>query len=119
MKKLFEAFTLAEGQIGPAIVDRANSKVTVNVVSTTDFAQLKPLIQASYKAKVSPASGEPVNFAANNNQFTYTVTAESGQTREWTVELKPFTETLLGTYSITGLVVYGGTGPDYWGWRHN
>ncbi|PIQ22928.1 MAG: hypothetical protein COW65_00225 [Cytophagales bacterium CG18_big_fil_WC_8_21_14_2_50_42_9] len=114
-ERSIEAFTLAEGQIGPAVVDRATGKVMVNVLQGTDLSQIKPLIQASYKAQVSPASGEPVNFTANNNQMTYTVTAESGQSREWTVELVPFTETILGTYKVTGLVVYGGTGPEYGG----
>lgn len=114
-ERAIETFTLDQGQIGPAIVDRASGKVTVNVISGTNLAQVKPLIQASYKAQVNPASGQAVDFAANNNQFTYTVKAESGKSRDWTVELKPFTETLLGTYKITQLVVYGGTGPEFGG----
>lgn len=111
------SFSLQNGQMGPAIIDRANSRVTVNVLveEGTDLSSIVPNILPSYKATVSPAQGEPVNFAANNNQVTYTVTSESGQTREWTVELIPFTETLLGTYDITSLVVYGGTGPEYGG----
>lgn len=111
------SFSLEKGQMGPAVIDRANSKVTVNVLveEGTDLSNVAPTILPSYKATMSPASGEPVNFAANNNQVTYTVTSESGQTRDWTVELVPFTETLLGTYDITGLVLYGGTGPEYGG----
>src|SRR5690606_25375801 len=31
------------------------------------------------------------------------------------VEIEPFAETLIGTYDITDLVVYGGTGPEWGG----
>ncbi len=115
-ERSIEAFSLAEGQIGPAVIDRVAGLVKVNVLSQDgdQFTGLKPAIQVSYKGKVSPASGEAVNFDAKN-QATYTVTSESGQTRQWIVELVPFTETLLGTFSIKGLVVYGGTGPEYGG----
>ena len=115
-ERSIEAFSLAEGQIGPAVIDRVAGVVKVNVLTQDGdhFTGLKPTIQVSYKAQVSPASGEAVNFDAKN-QATYTVTSESGQTRQWIVELVPFTETLLGTYSIKGLVVYGGTGPEYGG----
>ncbi|QCR24799.1 hypothetical protein [Pontibacter sp. SGAir0037] len=111
------SFKIADGQIGPAIIDRAASKVTVTLLmqEDTDLTKVAPQIMASYKAGISPASGEPVNFAANGNKMTYTVTSESGQKRDWTVEIVPFTETLLGTYDIKGLVVYGGTGPEYGG----
>ncbi|TPE43454.1 DUF5018 domain-containing protein [Pontibacter mangrovi] len=111
------SFSLDQGQMGPAVIDRELSTVTVNVLvdEGTDLTHLAPNILPSYKATITPASGTPVNFAANNNKVTYTVTSESGQTRVWTVELVPFTETLLGTYDITGLVLYGGTGPEYGG----
>lgn len=115
-ERSIESFSLAEGQIGPAVIDRINGLVKINVLvqNGTTFTGIKPAIQVSYHAQVSPASGEPVTFDANN-EAKYTVISESGQTREWKVQLVPFTETLLGTYSITGLVVYGGTGPEYGG----
>lgn len=110
-------FTLPAGQMGPAVIDRAESKVTITVLveDEASLQSLAPTVLPSYKATVNPASGEAVNFTANNNRITYTVTSESGQVREWTVELIPFVETLLGTYDITDLVVYGGTGPEYGG----
>ena len=118
-EKSIEAVTLGGdfAQIGPATIDRAEGKVMVTVLMQpgTDLSRVSPQIQVSYKANISPSSGEPINFAANNNQATFTVISESGQSRDWVVELVPFTETILGTYDITNLVVYGGTGPEYGG----
>lgn len=115
-ERSIEAFMLTEGQIGPAVIDRTAGLVKINVLvqDGDDFNGITPSVQVSYKAQVSPASGAAVNFDAENKAI-YTVTSESGQTRQWTVELVPFTETLLGTYSIQGLVVYGGTGVEYGG----
>lgn len=115
-ERSIEAFSLAEGQIGPAVIDRIAGTVKVNVLvqDGDEFSGITPTVQVSYKAQVSPASGQAVNFDSDN-KTTYTVTSESGQTRQWTVQLVPFTETLLGTYSIQGLVVYGGTGVEYGG----
>ncbi len=114
-----EAVTLGGGlvQVGPAEVDRTTGTVMVKVLmqGNTDLSNVAPVIQTSYKAAISPASGESINFAANNNLATYTVKAESGKLREWTIELIPFTETILGTYAIQDLVMYGGTGPEYGG----
>lgn len=104
-------------QVGPALVDRETGHVSVQVLieEGTDFSNVEPLIQASYKATTEPASGVPIDFAAGDNKHTYVVTSESGKTREWTIELVPFTETLPGTYTITGQVLYGGTGPEWGG----
>lgn len=118
-ERAIEAVTLSDGlvQVGPAVVDRAASTVTVRVLvqNGTSFSAVKPTIQTSYKATVSPASGEVVNFASSNNQTKYTVTAETGETREWTVIIQPFTEALLGTFRIQAYTLYGGTGPQYGG----
>ncbi|RAJ22393.1 hypothetical protein [Pedobacter cryoconitis] len=115
-ERSIEAFTLASGQIGPAIIDRTAGVVKINVLiqQGTDLTKIIPTVQSSYKAQLSPASGEAVSFATNN-ETTYKVTAESGETREWKVQLIPFVETLLGTYDVKGLMVYGGTGVEYGG----
>lgn len=111
--QLNSAFT----QVGPATINQDSSKVYVKVLmqGTVDFSQVKPTIITSYKSTVSPASGTLVNFAKSNDQFTYTVTAQTGQTRTWTVVLVPFTEAILGTWKIQDLTLYGGTGPEYGG----
>jgi len=111
--QLNSAFT----QVGPATVNQDSSKVYVRVLvqGTVDFSKVSPTVITSYKSTVSPASGTTVNFAAKNNEYTYTVTAQTGQTRTWTVVLVPFTEELLGTWKIQDLTLYGGTGPQYGG----
>jgi hypothetical protein len=118
-ERAIEAVTLGGGlvQVGPAVVDRASSKVTVRVLlqAGTTFESVKANIQTSYKSTIKPGADAPINFAANGNQATYTVTAETGEKRDWTVQLVPFTEPLLGTFDIKSLVVYGGTGPEYGG----
>ncbi|ACU62824.1 hypothetical protein [Chitinophaga pinensis] len=118
-ERSIEAITLGGGlvQVGPAAINRTDAKATVKVLvqAGTDLSKVVAQIQTSYKADISPANGVPVNFTASNNQAKFTITSESGSTREWTVEIIPFTETLLGTYSIQSLVLYGGTGPEYGG----
>lgn len=118
-ERAIEAITLGGDliQVGPATIDRANAHASVKVLmqANTDLSKVIANIQASYKASVSPANGQAQDFAGNNNTFKFTVKSEEGDTREWTVELIPFTETLLGTYTIQDLTVYGGTGPEYGG----
>ena len=118
-EKSIEEFTLGNGlvQVGPAVVDRDNAKVQVRVLTqpNTDLSKVSATIRSSYKSSVYPESGQAVDFKANNNTYKYTVTSESGQTRDWTVELIPFTETIIGNYDIQNLFVYGGTGPEYGG----
>lgn len=118
-ERAIESFALGNGlvQIGPAVVDRDSSKVTVKVLmqAGTDLSKVKPTIITSYKSTIQPASGTVVDFADNNNQATYTVTSETGEKRKWTVVLEPFSESLLGTFAIQDLTVYGGTGPEYGG----
>jgi hypothetical protein len=118
-ERAIESFALGNGlvQIGPATVNRDSSKVSVKVLmqAGTDLTKVKPAIITSYKSTVSPASGTVIDFADHNNQATYTVTSETGEKREWTVVLIPFSESLLGTFSIQDMTLYGGTGPEYGG----
>lgn len=118
-ERAIEAFTLGGGlvQIGPAVVDRDSSKVTVKVLmqNGTNLNKVMPTIITSYKSTISPASGAAIDFAGNGDKATYVVTAETGEKRTWTVVLEPFSEPLLGTFAIHGLTLYGGTGPEYGG----
>jgi hypothetical protein len=104
-------------QVGPAQIDRENSKVSVKVLMEegTDLSQVPLRIMTSYKASVAYTALTPLDFESTNNVRTFTVTSESGETRQWTVELIPFNEPVLGTYDVEALVVYGGTGPEYGG----
>lgn len=118
-ERAIETFSLGGGlvQIGPAVVDRDSSTVTVKVLmqNGTDLSKVNPTIVTSYKSTISPASGVQVDFADHDDKTTYVVTAETGEKRTWTVVLEPFSEPLLGTFAIQDLTVYGGTGPEYGG----
>jgi hypothetical protein len=104
-------------QVGPAIVDRTTSTASVRVLvqEGTDFSKVPISIISSYKSKASIESGTVVDFESHDNKTMVTVTAESGMKRDWTIEVVPFTEELLGTYDIQQLVIYGGTGPEWGG----
>jgi hypothetical protein len=116
-ERAVESINLGDGfvQVGPAIIDRENSKASVRVLvqDGKNFTSVPLDIISSYKSTISPQSGSAINFVASNNLTTYTVTSESGETRQWTIELVPFTEELLGTYDIQRTQVFGGTGPEY------
>jgi len=118
-ERAIESFSVGAGlvQIGPAVIDRDASTVTVRVLvqPSNDFSKVKPTVISSYKSNLQPASGAQVDFSGSGNTATYTVTSETGEKKEWKVILQPFSEALLGTFKINGLVVYGGTGPEYGG----
>lgn len=113
------------GQVGAIDIVRTPdvAEVTVKVLANQiDMSAVTPEIMVSLGATVVPASGETVNFAENGNQMTYTVTSESGISREWTVKIEEFrlpgwldrTWTLPGPASGNGgsPYAYSVTGPD-------
>ena len=44
-----------------------------------------------------------------------TVTSPTGKSRVYTITMDSFQESILGTYKVSNLIVYGGTGPEYGG----
>lgn len=65
----------------------------------------------SYKATANVASGGTIDFTKGDPQIV--VTSPNGESRTYTLEMTEFTETLTGTYTISNLWVYGGTGAAY------
>lgn len=74
-------FALAE-QAGVAVINNTDHTVAIDVVFGTDVTTLTPEITISAEATVNPASGAAQDFT---NPVVYTVTAEEGNTQEWTV----------------------------------
>ncbi len=108
-----------DNQVGvPDITRTVNeAELTVYVQSGTDLSNLAPEIMVSYGANVTPESGEPVDFEANDGQYTYTVTSESGRTREWLVRVEFFESNLSGTWEVTGVYFnYRFGEDDDWAW---
>ncbi|MDF2192304.1 DUF5005 domain-containing protein [Paraflavitalea sp. CAU 1676] len=83
-------FFTVPNQIGKTEITRTvdTSRVRLTMPTGTDMTAIKPRITVSDGASIFPASGESVNFATNNNKFTYKVTAQDGATRNWLVEIK-------------------------------
>jgi hypothetical protein len=99
--KTITSFTLESGQIGNAVFNQNTNKITVTVLKGTDMSALKPVIEVSEKAIVSPASGETINVAASKKQ-QYTVTSESGEAEQWEVEFKVY-DTFDIEYAVFGI----------------
>jgi len=110
-----------ENQVGNAEVVRIDEKTgTINLAINVDAVPnltnivIQDLV-LSYGAKSSVKEGEALNFENPQNSATLTVTSPTGKSRNYTVVASSFSESLIGTYDIDNLVVYGGTGPEYGG----
>ncbi len=110
-----------ENQVGKATIERIDDNtgtivLAINSDAVPDLSSIKlSSIQLSYGAESSVKIGESLNFENASKSTTMTVTSPTGKTREYTITATSFKETILGTYKITDLVVYGGTGPEYGG----
>ena len=76
-------FVLAD-QTGPAIIDAGAATVAIEVDNGTGLTSLSPTITISDDATISPTSGTPQDFSS---AVTYTVTAQDGSTKDWTVNV--------------------------------
>mgnify|MGYP000085468051 CR=1 FL=1 len=66
----------------PVVGKIEGDQIILKVPATTVVKYLKPTIEISPKAEISPASGELQDFT---NPVKYTVTAENGRKKEYTV----------------------------------
>lgn len=126
-----------ENQIGAAEieVDDATTgtiELQINIDAVPDLKNVKiAALQLSYQAKSSVGVGDALNFDNPERTASMTVTAATGQQREYTIHMSEFRETLVGKWQIQSLKVYAGTGPEYggaavmtftdkpWCWRDN
>lgn len=108
------------GQIGDAVITRVGDTATISFTYNTAMGEdLSKValneLEISYGATASVATGTLLNFDNATHTDSIIVTSAQGKKLVWYVTLNPFTETLLGTWKITGQYVYGGTGPAYGG----
>jgi len=110
-----------ENQVGNAQVVRVDDQTgTINLAINVDAVPnlsnivIKEIV-LSYGAKSSVKEGEALNFQNAQNSAELTVTSPTGKSRKYIVTASSFRETLVGTYDIDNLIVYGGTGPEYGG----
>ena len=73
-------------QVGNTIIEESTGTISVTVAATANIKQLKPQeIVLSTFATISPSSEELLDFS---NPVKYTVTAEDGSTKTYTVTVK-------------------------------
>jgi len=110
-----------ENQAGAAEITTINAttgeiNLAINTAAVADFSKVKlTRLQTSYQAQSSVVEGETLDFSNADKTAVITITATTGETRDYKVILSDFSESLVGTWGINSLVVYGGTGPEYGG----
>lgn len=107
------------GQAGKAVVkdiDETTGTVTLQLATdlVKDMSKVTvETLELSYKANASVERGGTVDFTAASPSIT--VTASTGQSRTYSLNMTEFTETIIGKYKITDSKVWGGTGPEWGG----
>ncbi|MEP2279239.1 malectin domain-containing carbohydrate-binding protein [Maribacter sp.] len=74
-----------EEQSEPEIIDYSSGTVEISVVAGTDLTTLEPNFGISSNASVNPNLGDVMDFT---NPVNYTVTAEDGSQKIWTIVVK-------------------------------
>jgi hypothetical protein len=108
------------GQVGDAAIardgDDASITFTYNTAISEDLSSIAITeLEISYGATASVETGATLNFDNSDNSAVITITPANGDPLDWKITLIPFSESLLGTWNISGLYVYGGTGDIYGG----
>jgi hypothetical protein len=107
------------GQAGLAKVTEVDESTgTIDVQLATNLVDNMASVEVStleisYNATSSVERGGKLDFTGAAP--TITVTSPTGKSRVYTVNMKEFTETILGSYAITSSRVWGGTGPEWGG----
>lgn len=87
-------------------------QLATNLVANMASVEISTL-EISYNATSSVERGGKLDFTGAAP--TITVTSPTGKSRVYTINMKEFTETILGSYAITSSSVWGGTGPEWGG----
>ncbi len=109
-----------DGQVGQAVIARTGNVATVsftyNTIGNPNLTAVKiSSFEISYGANAPVTAGQTLNFDNPNKTAVISVTPANGDPLEWVLKMTPFNETILGIWDITGLYIYGGTGPTYGG----
>jgi hypothetical protein len=97
------------GQVGGSVIDTGSHTVVFHMPAGSSVTAVQPAIEISADATITPASGAVQNFAS---PAEYTVTAENGDLRTWTVTciVDPPVYTPSSARNITSFAVAGQTG---------
>ncbi|WP_158534909.1 DUF5005 domain-containing protein [Mucilaginibacter hurinus] len=112
------SFTINNSQVGEAVLNADSATIRIFVKQGTDLTTIKPEIRVADKASISPASGQQVNLLPDS-VITYTVTAESGATQKWQVQVKIYPKPNLASYKpdVKPDSVFQGYFTRYNGWN--
>lgn len=90
-----------------ALIDDANSRITLPMREGTDLTALAPQFTLAQGSSISPASGTPRDFT---NPVTYQVTGSDGTKRAWTVSAQIMRSPVLpGLTADPNIVRFGDT----------
>lgn len=105
--RMIKEFTLEKGQYGSATIVSSNDeyKVLVQLSPTANMTSLIPHIEISDGATISPHSGQAIDVSVNKT-VNYTVTAASGEQRQWKVIFSTYDSSIsdYDTYSIANIL---------------
>ncbi len=110
-----------KNQVGTAEIERIDESageiaLALNVDAIEDISKVEiEKLQLSYDAQSSVTVGGILNFDNPDRKASLTITSATGKSREYVIYATEFRETVIGTWSINDLVVYGGTGVEYGG----
>ncbi|MDR7381862.1 family 43 glycosylhydrolase [Promicromonospora iranensis] len=89
----------------PAVIDDATSTVTLPVTPGTDRTALEPAFEVVSTSTISPQVDGPVDLST---EMTFTVTAQDGATRDWTVRAVEMRSPVLpGLYADPNIAKFG------------
>lgn len=110
-----------KNQVGKAEIARIDDttgeiELSLNVDAIVDLSKVElEKLQLSYDAKSSVSIGGTLDFSNTERSTSLIITSATGQVREYKINATEFSETVIGTWAINDLIVYGGTGPEYGG----
>ena len=112
-----------KNQVGQAEIERIDDTtgeitVKLNITAVPDLSKVEvETIELSYQATASVSKGGTLDFNNPERKSTLSVTSATGKTRDYTVYMNEFRETLEGVWTIDNMIVFGGTGPEWGGGR--
>ncbi len=105
-EKEVTAFSLCEVQIGNATINSATGTIAVRVPEGTNLTSIAPqTLTLSSGANILPLASATQNFTS---PVTYTVTAQDGTTKTWTVTVTPVAPATSVDFSLTGFASENG-----------
>ncbi|MHC8950262.1 RICIN domain-containing protein [Sphingobacterium hungaricum] len=105
--RMIKSFALESGQYGKVSIVSSNDEhqVFVTLQPDANLNSLKPIIEISDDASITPSSGDVIDVSINKT-VVYKVTSASGQTRDWQVVFRIHDSQIsdYDTYSIASVL---------------